>query len=349
MSPIKILLVDDSKSARYALRLHLQRHEAEVETMDSAEMALERIKEEPPDAVFMDHTMPGMNGFEALDILKAGPDTAGIPVVMCTANEDPDYLARALRKGALDVLPKSAAKDRLADLLSRIQDIVSAASIPVEAAAAATRPPVETAMDGTAIIKLIQSETARLVDQRLDSMFEERLHASLKPMLEELSERVTADIQTRAEHKVDANCKAESKRLRDLLTRVHTEQAKLSVNRLTNVLPQAIEQQFERERNNLAQLVQELIDNTLDNVIDQPRFMQRILDLSESRAASAGKQAARIHAKEVSEEIARDQAEAVAHGFVDASKSTASTMYQLSALAALAGIGAAGLVYLLLS
>ena len=71
MDPIKILLVDDSKSARYALRLHLQHHGVQVDTADSAEAALERIAETRPQAVLMDHTMPGMNGFEALDILKS--------------------------------------------------------------------------------------------------------------------------------------------------------------------------------------------------------------------------------------------------------------------------------------
>ena len=44
MDPMKILLVDDSKSARYALRLQLQRHGVEVETADSAESALEILK-----------------------------------------------------------------------------------------------------------------------------------------------------------------------------------------------------------------------------------------------------------------------------------------------------------------
>ena len=73
MNPMKILLVDDSKSARYALRLQLQRFGIEVEALESAEAALQRIREAPPDAVFMDHTMPGMNGFEALEILKAPP------------------------------------------------------------------------------------------------------------------------------------------------------------------------------------------------------------------------------------------------------------------------------------
>lgn len=98
MSTRKILLVDDSKSARYALRLSLQRHDCEVDTADSAESGLEKIKQDLPDAIFMDHLMPGMNGFEALDLLKADPRTAHIPVVMCTSNDDEPYRRQAQEK-----------------------------------------------------------------------------------------------------------------------------------------------------------------------------------------------------------------------------------------------------------
>ena len=145
MNPIKILLVDDSKSARYALRLHLQQQGMQVDTADSAEAALERIPQSRPEAVLMDHTMPGMNGFEALDSLKSDAATVDIPVVMCTSHDDPAYAAQALKRGALTVLSKADAADRLPDVLGQIRAALAAraelaatpAGAPVEAAPAA--------------------------------------------------------------------------------------------------------------------------------------------------------------------------------------------------------------------
>jgi CheY-like chemotaxis protein len=129
---MKILLVDDSKSARYALRLQLQRHGAVVETADSAEVALERIVANPPDAVFMDHTMPGMNGVEALEILKSAPDTASIPVVICTANEDAVFVDQARSKGAFEILSKAAAPEKLGDLLQRMDGAIAVSTSSID-------------------------------------------------------------------------------------------------------------------------------------------------------------------------------------------------------------------------
>jgi CheY-like chemotaxis protein len=346
MNPIKILLVDDSKSARYALRLQLQRHEAVVETADSAEAALDQIKADPPDAVFMDHTMPGMNGFEALEILKADANTAAIPVVMCTSNEDQEYREQALRKGAVDVLAKSAAKDRLPGLLDHVRETISGAA-PAEAAAPAAAVPT---MDMAAVEEAIRRESARLLEERLDDILEERIQAALMPVLADFGDRLTSDIQAQIDRRLAERMEAESKRLRDHIGEIQDEQSKRSVDRLSSeLLPQAVARQFEQERTNLAQLVQELLDTSLDSLGDQPEFLSRVSAKVEASALAAAERSARRQAEEVSEAIARDQAQAVAHGFADASKSTAGIVYALSAVAALVGIGAAAVVYYLVS
>jgi CheY-like chemotaxis protein len=347
MTPIKILLVDDSKSARYALRLQLQRHEVVVETADSAEVALDQIKAEPPDAVFMDHTMPGMNGFEALEILKSDAKTAAIPVVMCTSNEDLEYREQALRKGAIDVLAKSAAKDRLSTLLDQVRETISGAA-PAEAAAMPAAAPA--AVDMASIEETIRRESARLLEERLDDILEERLQAALMPVLADFGDRLTSDTHAQIDRRLTERMEAESKRLRDQVAEVQNEQAKLSVDRLsTELLPRAVAEQFEEERTNLAQLVQELLDNSLDNIGDQPEFLRRVSDKVEASVLATAEQSARRHAKEVSEEIARDQAEVVASGATNAARPTTGTVYALSALSAIIGIGAAAAVYFLLS
>ena len=130
MDQMKILLVDDSKSARYALRLQLQRHGVEVETADSAESAFEILKGELPDAILMDHMMPGLNGFEALEAIRLDARTAHLPVVMCTSHEDADFAATAQRKGVVGILPKSVAPEKLPEILERLRTAVAAAEAP---------------------------------------------------------------------------------------------------------------------------------------------------------------------------------------------------------------------------
>ena len=96
MQAKKVLLVDDSKSARFILGRLLQQHEYHVEMAESAEEALGLLKANQPDAIFMDHMMPGMDGLIATSRIKQNPATAHIPIVMCSSNEGEDYLEQAV-------------------------------------------------------------------------------------------------------------------------------------------------------------------------------------------------------------------------------------------------------------
>jgi CheY-like chemotaxis protein len=101
------LVVDDSKSARVVLSRMLEKYGISVDTADSAESALDYMKEGRPDVIFMDHLMPGMDGLQAVQILKADPATAPIPVVMYTSQEGELYVGQAKAMGAVGVLPKT--------------------------------------------------------------------------------------------------------------------------------------------------------------------------------------------------------------------------------------------------
>ncbi|MGB5253418.1 MAG: response regulator [Sedimenticolaceae bacterium] len=116
----RILLVDDSKSARFVLRTLLQKRGLTVDMADSAEVALEMIQNAPPDAVFMDHLMPGMDGHAATVALKANPATAHIPIVMCTSNDRPEHVEKAKELGALGILPKPATPEKLSEILAAL-------------------------------------------------------------------------------------------------------------------------------------------------------------------------------------------------------------------------------------
>ena len=99
------LIVDDSKSARVVLKKMLETHELNVDTAESAEDALEYLADHRPDVIFMDHLMPGMDGFEAVTAIKRNPDTATIPIMMYTSQEGEVYVGQARALGAVGVLP----------------------------------------------------------------------------------------------------------------------------------------------------------------------------------------------------------------------------------------------------
>lgn len=102
----RALVVDDSKSARLVLRRLLEKYNLTVDTAESAEEALEFLVEQQVDVIFMDHTMPGMDGLQAVSALKNNPRTAIIPVMMYTAKEGEVYVGQARALGAVGVLPK---------------------------------------------------------------------------------------------------------------------------------------------------------------------------------------------------------------------------------------------------
>jgi CheY-like chemotaxis protein len=106
MSRKRALIVDDSKSARVVLGRMLQKYDIDVDTAESAETAIDYLRHNSPDVIFMDHLMPGMDGFQAVQAIKSNPQTATIPIMMYTSQEGELYVGQARALGAVGVLPK---------------------------------------------------------------------------------------------------------------------------------------------------------------------------------------------------------------------------------------------------
>ena len=133
-----VLVVDDSKSARLMLRKILQGLGMTVDTADSAEEALDYLRSQKPDAIFMDHTMPGLDGLAALRRIRSEPDTAAIPVAMYTSKDEPAYRNEAHAAGAVGVLSKPATPEALSAVLARMNALLDAAMHPPVAPALAS-------------------------------------------------------------------------------------------------------------------------------------------------------------------------------------------------------------------
>ena len=124
----KALVVDDSKLALIVLKKMLTEESLAVDTVESAEEALGYLINNKPDVIFLDHTMPGMNGLEALKIIKENPETATIPVMMYTSMEGEVYFSQARALGAVNVLPKQLEPAALHEVLRKIHLVQSAAN-----------------------------------------------------------------------------------------------------------------------------------------------------------------------------------------------------------------------------
>ena len=102
----RALIVDDSTTAQYRLKKMLRRYPLDIDIVDSGEAALRYLSRHAPAVIFMDHLMPGIDGFRALQIIKSNPETAMIPVIMYTSKSGDVYTGQARALGALDVVNK---------------------------------------------------------------------------------------------------------------------------------------------------------------------------------------------------------------------------------------------------
>ncbi|MBI5410012.1 MAG: response regulator [Nitrospirae bacterium] len=96
----KILCVDDEPMNLDLYAAMLEPRDFEVIRAESGDAALERIKQENIDLVILDIMMPTVDGFEVCRKIKKDPETAHIPVMMITALDDKNSLARGLQAGA---------------------------------------------------------------------------------------------------------------------------------------------------------------------------------------------------------------------------------------------------------
>jgi CheY-like chemotaxis protein len=121
MSAKRALIVDDSRSARSFLARILEKYEIAVDTAETAEVAIEYLAKARPDVIFMDHMMPGMDGFQAVQLIKNNPATATIPIMMYTSQEGELYLGQARALGAMGVLPKQIKPAEVSTVLHQLR------------------------------------------------------------------------------------------------------------------------------------------------------------------------------------------------------------------------------------
>lgn len=121
----RVLIVDDDRGMRFAMRKVLEDEGCRVDEVSSGEQALMYCERFLPDLVLMDAIMPGIDGFEACMQIQTIPGGRNMPVLMITSLNDEMSIGRAFASGATDYIPKPV---NFAVLRKRILRLLQAAT-----------------------------------------------------------------------------------------------------------------------------------------------------------------------------------------------------------------------------
>jgi CheY-like chemotaxis protein len=188
MGAKRALIVDDSKSARVFLSRILEKYEIDVDSAENAEVAIEYLGSHRPDVIFMDHMMPGMDGFQAVQAIKNNPRTATIPIMMYTSQEGELYLGQARALGAVGVLPKQIKPADVSKVLYQLHLVQDRRTNEQSSFKPVTLEAVETSPDSA------PPPASRLTDSSLRDLFAE-LRRALMASIDTQSERITSDVR----------------------------------------------------------------------------------------------------------------------------------------------------------
>src|SRR4051812_5653217 len=107
----RILVIDDEAEIRRSVRMILEYEGYDVQEASSGPEGLALIEREPPDLVFMDIRMPGLDGLEALPRIRQINET--LPVVIISGHGTVSTAVEATKLGAFDFIEKPLASERL--------------------------------------------------------------------------------------------------------------------------------------------------------------------------------------------------------------------------------------------
>jgi CheY-like chemotaxis protein len=101
----RILVVEDHPTMREAMRLVLEGEGFAIDEASDGQTALQMVRDDPPDLVFLDLNIPGASGTEVLRALKEDPRTADVRIIIVTATGE-EGRERVIRLGADEYFTK---------------------------------------------------------------------------------------------------------------------------------------------------------------------------------------------------------------------------------------------------
>ena len=336
-----ILVVDDSKSARLILRKMLQGLGMIVDTAESAEDALDYLRARRPDAIFMDHTMPGMNGLEALRRIKSDPATVQIPVAMYTCKDEPSYQQQASAVGAVGVLNKPATVEAISVIFERMNALLDA-----------TRPPADVPAPAGETVTAAWVE--KLAVEKAEQVFYDAIESQVLPFINDVVAKLRQDLASSQEaacHRivearpVEATVRALLSPVEERLEAFQREGWVRIEGRVREVAAEVCQNQLHELSNRLAWQMSTRFTEAVQGVGATAREIA--IDAARDAARETALQAVgQAEALRTSERNAIEAAEAVARRLcADIQHDLKRRVYLTAAGAAVAGIGAALFAY----
>lgn len=120
MTKLKILVSDDDSSIRALLKIVLEDEGYEVITAGDGKEAIAKANELNPDCIVLDVTMPLVDGFEVLGILRTLKTEKHIPIIILSARDKMDDKLRGVFQGADAYLTKPFNLDILKDTIKEV-------------------------------------------------------------------------------------------------------------------------------------------------------------------------------------------------------------------------------------
>ena len=123
-----VLVVDDYEDSRAMCTEYLEFHGYRVSAAGDGPEAVRKAQDDPPDLIIMDLSLPTMDGWRAIDLLKEkGARTSRIPIVVLTGHALAGMRERALQTGCAGFMTKPCLPQ---DLLVEVQRILAAPTPP---------------------------------------------------------------------------------------------------------------------------------------------------------------------------------------------------------------------------
>jgi DNA-binding response OmpR family regulator len=116
----RVLVVDDEPDVLLLCRLNLEQRGHQVLEAPNGDEALDLARREAPDLVVLDLMLPGIDGYQVLQALRAEEGTSGIPVLVLTAKSLQADRDRSRQLGAAAFLTKPFLPDELCDLVDEV-------------------------------------------------------------------------------------------------------------------------------------------------------------------------------------------------------------------------------------
>jgi len=347
------LVVDDSRLARLTLTKLLEKRSIQVEKASSAREAFETLKANRPDLILMDVTMPDIDGLEATKMITNNPETAAIPVVMCTAEDSDEARNKAQSCGATAFLTKPAGDENLDRVLAEIAEQL-AANEPVAAHTAVTPEAQSTASParGTASMDLeailvSAREAARIeITQVAETTLKELAAAAASTAVDALRGELDASAAAQVERSGDQ----EAQEAAQLAATMAAEESaaervrELAEQSVASAVQEQVRAELKKTTDDLAVSIRAELTKQLDELLGSEQVRKR-LETAATRqagteAARVAKQVAQKHAQTIAQETAGEAARSEAQSAITAAASRqskdAAAVGKAKALAAVA-------------